>query len=77
MAGNANNKIDPYKTKKKDDIHQTKYVIQPKKKDNDNERPIISLVSGNRERKLKIRVETHHNRVERLSNLTAFSLFVQ
>ncbi len=75
MAGNANDQVDLYKTEEGDDIQQTQYIMWPDEEENNNQRPILQPVSGNRRRKLKGRVETRHGGKEKLGNLTAINLF--
>lgn len=76
MISNTNDEGDLYKTKERDDTQQTKYIIQPEKEENDNQKLILQPVIENGGNKLKDKVETHYGGKERLSNLTALKLFV-
>ena len=67
----------PFYNKIKDSgiIQQIKYIMVLEKKKNDNQRPILQSVSGNRGKKLKKRVETWHGGKKKLGNLTVLKLF--
>ena len=77
MEGNATDKVNHYKIEEGDDPQHTQYITWPRQDANDNQRPILQPVSGNRGRKLKRKAETRHGAKERSTNLTALKLFAR
>lgn len=59
MADNATDKVNHYEIEERDDSHQTRYITWPENV-NDSQGLILQLVSRNKGRKLKGRVETRH-----------------
>lgn len=53
MEGNATEEVNYYNIEKEDDPQQTQYITWPRQDADDNQRPILQLVSGNRWKKLK------------------------
>lgn len=45
MEGNATDKVNHYDIEERDDPQQTQYITWPGQDEDDNERPILQLVS--------------------------------
>lgn len=61
----------------KDHTQQTKNIIWPKDKENDNQRLSLQPVSVNEGKKLKSRIEKHYGRKEKSDNVTTIKLFAR
>lgn len=77
MEGNATDEVNHYEIEERDDPQQTQYITWPGQDADDNQRPILQLVSGNGGRKLKGKAETGHGAKERSTNLTALKSFAR
>ena len=75
MEGNATDEVNHYKIEEGDDPQHIQYITWPGQYVHDNQRPILQPLSGNGERKLKGKIETHHGTKERSTNLMVLKLF--
>ena len=67
--------MNHYKIKEGDDLQHIQYIRRPEQDTDDNQKPILQLVSRNGGRKLKGKAEMRHDAKERSTNLTVLKLF--